>query len=79
MHEGGYTVEGDPDSGLCFRNRYGVVWPLAPPRPRPARPGDLLAQNDAHGLQIDADTNRHGGFGDFDLQRAVEAITSAAA
>ena len=79
VHEGGYTVEGDPETGIRFRNRYGVVWPLAPPRPPSARAGDLLTANDAHGLRIDADTNRHGGFGGFDLQRAVEAITSAAA
>jgi len=79
VHEGGYTVEGDPETGVRFRNRYGVVSPLAPPRPPPARPGDLLAANHAHGLRIDADTNRNGIYGDLDLQRAVEAITSVAA
>jgi len=77
VHEGGYTVEGDPETGIRFRNRYGVVWPLAPPRPPPARAGDLLAANDAHGLRIDADTNRNGSYGDFDLQRTVAAIRDA--
>jgi len=79
VHEGGYTVEGDPESGIRFRNRYGIVWPLAPPRPPPGRADDLRAQNDAHGLRIDPDTNRNGSYGDFDLPRAVAAISSAAA
>ena len=78
VHEGGYTMEGHAESGIRFRNRYGIVWPLAPPRPPPARADDLLAQNDAHGLRIDPNTNRHGSYGDFDLQRTVTAISSAA-
>jgi hypothetical protein len=77
VHEGGYTVEGDHESGIRFRNRYGVVWPLAPPRPPPGRAGDLLADNYAHGLRIDPDTNRNGTWGDFDVGRAVAAISSA--
>ena len=77
MHEGGYTVEGDADSGIRFRNRHGIVWPLAPPRPPPARADDLLAHNHAHGLRIDPDTHRTAGWGDFDLQRVVAAVTSA--
>jgi hypothetical protein len=60
VHEGGYTVEGHPSSGFRFLNRYGVAWPLAPPRPPPGRADDLLAENNAHGLRIDADTNQHG-------------------
>jgi len=79
VHEGGYTVEGAADSGIRFRNRHGIVWPLAPPRPPPARADDLLAQNHAHGLRIDPNTNRNGSYGDFDLQRTVAAISSAAA
>ena len=79
MHEGGYTVEGDPASGLRFRNRYGVVWPLAPPRPPPGHADDLRAANDAHGLRIDADTNRTGSYSHFDLARVVGAIRDAAA
>ena len=79
VHEGGYTVEGDPDGGsIRFRNRHGIVWPLAPPRPPPGRADALLAENDARGLWIDPDTNRNGSFGDFDLPRAVAAITNAA-
>ncbi len=77
VHEGGYTVEGDADSGVRFRNRHGIVWPLAPPRPQPARADDLLADNHAHGLRIDPDTHRTAGWGDFDLQRVVAAVTSA--
>jgi len=79
VHEGGYTVEGDPETGFRFRNRYGVVWPLAPPRPPPGRADDLLADNHAHGLRIDPDTNQNGSYGNFDLQRAVAAVSSAAA
>ena len=60
VHEGGYTVEGDADSGIRFRNRHGIVWPLAPPRPPPARADDLPADNHAHGLRIDPNTNQNG-------------------
>jgi hypothetical protein len=79
VHEGGYTVEGDPARGLRFRNRYGVVWPLAPPRPPPGHADDLRGQNQAHGLEIDADTNRTGTYSHFDLARVVGAIRDAAA
>ncbi|MCY7302843.1 MAG: HNH endonuclease [Thermoleophilia bacterium] len=77
VHEGGYTVEGDPDGDIRLRNRHGIVWPLAPPRPPPGSADALVAQNDAYGLRIDADTNQNGSFGDFDLQRAVAAVTNA--
>ncbi len=77
MHEGGYTIEGDADSGIRFRNRHGIVWPLAPPRPPPGRADDVLAQNHAHGLRIDPDTNHHGTGDRLDLQRTVAAIASA--
>ena len=77
VHEGGYTVEGDAESGIRFRNRHGIVWPLAPPRPPPGRADDLLADNHAHGLRIGPDTNRNGSYGDFDFRRVVAAISSA--
>jgi hypothetical protein len=77
VHEGGYTVEGDGEMGIRFRNRYGVVWPLAPPRPPPGRADDLLADNDTRGLRIDADTNRNGHYGDVDFWRVVAAVSSA--
>jgi len=76
VHEGGYTVEGDPEAGFWFRNRHGIVWPLAPPRPPPGRPDDLLAANHAHGLRIDPNTNQNGSWGNYDLQRTVTAIAS---
>ncbi|MEO5632520.1 DUF222 domain-containing protein [Gaiella sp.] len=79
VHEGGNTVEGDPDRGIRFRNRHGIVWPLAPPRPPPGRADGLLTENHAHGLRIDADTNRNGSWGDFGLYRAVAAVTGAVA
>ena len=78
VHEGGYTIERDAESGIRFRNRYGVVWPLAPPRPPPGRADALLAENRAHGLRIDADTNRNGNSGHFDFHRVVAAVSSAA-
>ncbi len=79
VHEGGYTLEDDNESGIRFRNRHGIVWPLAPPRPPPGRTDDLLAANQASGLQIDHNTNRNGSdnWADFDLQLAVAAITTA--
>jgi hypothetical protein len=78
VHEGGYTVEGDPDSGIRFRNRHGIVWPLAPPRPPPGGADHLRAANNARGLRIDPNTNQTGTYGDFDLRLVVAAITSAA-
>ncbi len=78
VHEGGYTVEGDAEAGIRFRNRYGIVSPLPPPRPPPGRADDLLTDNHAHGLRIDPNTNRNGSYGDLDFQRAVTAISSAA-
>jgi len=58
--------------------RYGIVWPLAPPRPPPGRARDLLADNHAHGHRIDADTNQHGYHIGFDLHRTVAAIADIA-
>lgn len=77
VHEGGYTMEGDAESGIRFRNRYGIVWPLPPPRPPPGRADVLLADNHTHGLRIGPDTNRNGSYGDFDLRLAVAAVSSA--
>ena len=78
VHEGGYTVEGDPETGIRFRNRHGVVWPLAPPRPPPGRADHLLAANRARGLRIDPNTNRNGSYGNLDLPLALAAIASTA-
>ena len=79
VHEGGYTVETDSDDNIRFRNRHGIIWPLAPPRPPPGRPDDLLAGNHARQLQIDHNTNRNGSSSwrkpDFPL--VVAAIASA--
>ena len=79
VHEGGYTVETDSDDNIRFRNRHGIIWPLAPPRPPPGRPDDLLAANHARQLQIDHNTNRNGSSSwrkpDFPL--VVAAIASA--
>jgi hypothetical protein len=77
VHEGGYTVEADTEGGIRFRNRHGILWPLAPPRPPPGRADDLLADNRADGLRIGPDTNRNGNFGDLDLPLVVAAVSSA--
>ena len=77
LHEGGYTIEGDPQGGLRFRNRHGVLSPNAPPRPPPGWGDELLADNDRLGLEIGPDTNRNGGYYPFDLGAAVSAISSA--
>ena len=77
LHEGGYTIEGDPQGGLRFRNRHGVLSPNAPPRPPPGWGDELLADNDRLGLEIGPHTNRNGGYYPFDLGAAVSAISSA--
>jgi Domain of unknown function (DUF222)/HNH endonuclease len=74
VHEGGFTVEGDADTGIRFRNRYGVVWPLAPPRPPPASAETLLAANHQAGIQIDRYTNQNGIQIGFELAPTVAAI-----
>ena len=79
VHEGGYTVEGETETGIRFRNRHGIVWPLAPPRPPPGKADDLLAGNQARGIEIDPNTNRNGSWNhyDFKLPPAVATISSA--
>jgi hypothetical protein len=80
VHEGGYTIEDDPDcGGLRFRNRYGVVTPTAPPRPPPGSPDELITDNRRRGLEIDPRTNRHGVGEPQDLAQTINAILSIAA
>lgn len=76
VHEGGYAVEDDPEGGLRFRNRYGVVCPGVS-RPPPGSVDELVARNRRQGLEIDPRTNR-SGYGDpLDLELAVTAVGSA--
>ncbi len=77
VHEGGYTVEGDPATGLRFRNRYGVLAPTSPPRPPPGSADLLLAANERLGLEIDAHTIRNGSGDRLDLDLAVWALAAA--
>jgi hypothetical protein len=77
VHEGGYTVEGDPESGLRFRNRHGVVCPRLPPRPPPGSVDALLAENLRLGLTVDRQTNRNGRGDPLELECAVSAIAHA--
>jgi hypothetical protein len=62
VHEGGYAVEDDPEGGLRFRNRYGVLCPGLS-RPPPGSADELVARNRWDGLEIDPRTNRNG-YGD---------------
>jgi len=77
VHEGGYTIEDDPDAGFRFRNRYGVVWPTAPPRPPPGRTDRLVAANTRRGIEAGPKTNRNGCGRPLDLRLTVAAIAGA--
>jgi hypothetical protein len=77
VHEGGFTIEDDPQHGLRFRNRYGVLSTASPPRPPPGWAGALLEEHDRRGLEIGARTNQNGGWSTFDLGAAVSAISAA--
>ncbi len=79
VHEGGYTLEDDPDGKLRFRNRHGVLAPRAPSRPPPAEVETLLAEHERRGLAIGPRTNRHGCGDPLDLDLAVAAVASALA
>ena len=76
VHEGGYTIQGDPAGGLRFRNRHGVLSPNAPPRPPPGSADEVLAENHRLEVEIGPETNRNGGWGRFDLGYAVSAISA---
>ena len=76
VHEGGYTIEDDPQSGLRFRNRYGLVCPTLPSRPPPGSADELLAGNHRLAVEIGPRTNRNGDGDPLDLGRAVSAIAS---
>jgi hypothetical protein len=76
VHEGGYAIEDDPEGGLRFRNRHGVLHP-GRSRPPPAGSADeLIAANERLGLAIGPKTNRHGGGDPLDLDLAVAAVAS---
>lgn len=76
VHEGGYTIEEDVEHGIRFRNRHGVIWPTAPPRPPPGSVEALVAENSTNGLEIDPETNQCGLGGTMDVRRTVAAIFS---
>ncbi|MFN8222456.1 MAG: DUF222 domain-containing protein [Gaiellales bacterium] len=76
VHDGGYTVEDDDEGGIRFRNRYGIVRPLAPPRPPPGSTDEIIVANRARGLEIDPRTLRTGTGERLDLGLTVAAIAS---
>lgn len=55
VHEGGYTVEGDPRQGLVFRRPDGREIPHAPPLPG-GEAGEVPRRNRRLGLAIGPDT-----------------------
>ena len=75
VHEGGYTVERDPEHGIRFKNRYGIAVPTIP-RPPPGNADALAEQNRRAGIEITGDANRHGTGERLDLDAAVESIYS---
>jgi hypothetical protein len=76
VHEGGYAIEDDPEGGLRFRNRYGVLCPGVS-RPPPGSAEELVAGNARRGLVIDSRTNRNGQGDPLDLELAVAAVEHA--
>jgi hypothetical protein len=77
VHEGGYSVEVGVEHGIRFRNRHGVVWPTAPPRPPPGDTAALVTANQEHGLSIGPETSPTGYGTPLDLHAAVSAIATA--
>jgi hypothetical protein len=76
LHEGGCTLEYDPDGDVRFRNRHGVV--IAPvPRPPPSNREALRDQNRTKGLTIDNRTCRNGTGDRMDLSLTVDALSSS--
>jgi hypothetical protein len=76
VHEGGYTVEGDPAGGLRFRNRHGVVCSTLPSRPPPGSVDTLRGGNTAQGHLIGPDTNQGGDGDPLDLDLTLSAIAN---
>ena len=78
VHEGGFTIENDPDGRLRFRNRHGLVTMNSPPRPPPGSVDDLITEHHRIGLAIGPGTTRNGAGGPFDLEYAVAAVSNVA-
>ncbi len=76
VHEGGFTIEDDIESGIRFRNRYGIVRSIAPPRPPPGSLDGVIASNDDRGLEIGPNTNHSGTGNPLRLRLSDTAITS---
>lgn len=76
VHEGGYTVEDDSQGRLRFRNRHGIVAPIAPPRPPPGSADQLVGENHRLGLTIGSRTTRNGHGDPLHLALAVETLAA---
>ena len=74
LHEGGFTVTGDPDGRLCFRRPDGRPVPAVPTQP-PGCAGELARQHRRRTLAIAADACVPGWAGErLDLGAAVDAV-----
>ncbi len=75
VHEGGYTIEPDPEHGIHFRNRHGILVPITPRSP-PGNPDAVHKRNERAGVTITPHTNQNGTDEDPDLDQTVEALMS---
>jgi hypothetical protein len=73
VHEGGYTIEDDPDGKLGFRNRHGLLCPSVPRSP-PGSADQLIADNIVAGLTFTPKTNRNGAGERMTLDYVIDAI-----
>ena len=77
VHEEGYQVTRLPDGELEFKSPHGWVIPEVPPSPAlPTNPAAVIrAQNEAHGLALDARTTMPGWQGErLDVGYAIDVL-----
>jgi hypothetical protein len=75
VHEGGWSITGDPDGALTFHGPSGEVVNETPPALPNAEPGDLERGHAQHGLQLEPDSLLPNWYGEhLDLDWAVGAL-----
>ena len=82
VHEDGYQIEREPDDELCFRRPDGrPISDVPPPAAVSANPSDTVrAQNDAHGVQINARISTPNWQGErLDVGYAISVLHPRAA
>jgi hypothetical protein len=75
LHEGGFSLTGDANGELRFRNPRGERLANSPPPPRSHRA--LVDENQAAGHEIDAETLLKGDGERMDLEENVYAVAQA--